>query len=47
MGIDVMVHKHGCTGTTTNDDDPEIDNCDADGCEVVEAEKQNDGFLFY
>jgi hypothetical protein len=28
MGIDVMVDKNRCTGTTTNDDD---------GCEVVEA----------
>jgi hypothetical protein len=36
--VDVMVHR------TTNDYETEIDNCGADGCEVVEAEKKNDGF---
>ena len=35
--VDVMVHQ------TTNDDEAEMDNCGAVGCEVVEAEK-NDGF---
>jgi hypothetical protein len=40
MGIDVMVEKNRCTGTTTNDDDTEIDNCGADGCEIVEEEKK-------
>jgi hypothetical protein len=46
MGIDVMVDKNRCTRTTTNDDETGIDNCGVDGCEVVEAEKKNDGFLF-
>jgi hypothetical protein len=31
--VDVMVHQ------TTNDDETEMDNCGAVGCEVVEAEK--------
>jgi hypothetical protein len=44
MGIDVMVDKNRCTGTLTNDDDTKIDNCGADGCEVVEAEKKMTGF---
>jgi hypothetical protein len=35
--VDVMVHQ------ITNDDETEMDNCGAVGCEVVEAEK-NDGF---
>ena len=46
MGIDVMVDKNRCTGTTTNDDGTKIDNCGADGCEVVEAEKKMTGFYF-
>jgi hypothetical protein len=46
MGIDVMADKNRCTGTTTNDDNTEIDNCGADGCEVVEAEKKMTGFYF-
>ena len=32
--VDVMVHQ------TTNDDEAEMDNCGAVGCEVVEAEKK-------
>jgi hypothetical protein len=50
MGIDVMVHKNRCTGTTTNKDkdvQTEIDNCGADGCEIiVEAEEKMTGFYF-
>jgi hypothetical protein len=32
--VDVMVHQ------TTNDDESEMDNCGAVGCEVEEAEKK-------
>jgi hypothetical protein len=46
MGVDVMVHQiNRCTGTTTNDDETEIDNNSGADVREWRQGQNNDGFL--